>query len=234
MTSKDKPKRGEGRTFVRETKPKAAAAKSETGAKSFRKDAAKGAPKRDSKAPAKAAGKRDLARAADEKLFRKQSTPSAAAATGGDQKPERISKILARAGVASRRDIERMILDGRVTLNGKLLDTPVINVTLDDKVEVDGVPIRGIERTRLWLYHKPGGLVTTNADPEGRPTSSTICRKACRAFSPSAASTSTPKACCCSPTMVACRAFSNCRPPAGCAATASAPMARSIRKRWTS
>ncbi|NLS17948.1 pseudouridine synthase [Rhizobium sp. P40RR-XXII] len=88
----------------------------------------------------------------------------------GDGKAERISKVMARAGVASRRDIERMILDGRVSLNGVLLDTPVVNVTLADKIEVDGVPIRGIERTRLWLYHKPAGLVTTNADPEGRPT----------------------------------------------------------------
>ncbi len=87
-----------------------------------------------------------------------------------DGKAERISKVMARAGVASRRDIERMILDGRVKLNGVLLDTPVVNVTLADKIEVDGVPIRGIERTRLWLYHKPAGLVTTNADPEGRPT----------------------------------------------------------------
>ncbi len=88
----------------------------------------------------------------------------------GDAKAERISKVMARAGVASRRDIERMIMDGRVKLNGKLLDTPVVNVTLADKIEVDGVPIRGIERTRLWLYHKPAGLVTTNMDPEGRPT----------------------------------------------------------------
>mgnify|MGYP001037999602 CR=1 FL=1 len=87
-----------------------------------------------------------------------------------DGKAERISKVMARAGVASRRDIERMILDGRVKLNGVLLDTPVVNVTLTDKIEVDDVPIRGIERTRLWLYHKPAGLVTTNADPEGRPT----------------------------------------------------------------
>ena len=88
----------------------------------------------------------------------------------GDAKAERISKVMARAGVASRRDIERMIMDGRVKLNGKLLDSPVVNVTLADKIEVDGVPIRGIERTRLWLYHKPAGLVTTNVDPEGRPT----------------------------------------------------------------
>jgi 23S rRNA pseudouridine2605 synthase len=83
---------------------------------------------------------------------------------------ERISKVMARAGVASRRDIERMIMEGRVRLNGVVLDSPVINVTLADRIEVDGVPIRGIERTRLWLYHKPAGLVTTNADPEGRPT----------------------------------------------------------------
>jgi len=90
--------------------------------------------------------------------------------TDGESKAERISKVMARAGVASRRDIERMIMEGRVTLNGTVLDTPVVNVTLADRIEVDGVPIRGIERTRLWLYHKPAGLVTTNADPEGRPT----------------------------------------------------------------
>ncbi|MBY3102081.1 pseudouridine synthase [Rhizobium laguerreae] len=93
-----------------------------------------------------------------------------AAETEGEAKAERISKVMARAGVASRRDIERMIMEGRVTLNGRVLETPVVNVTLADRIEVDGVPIRGIERTRLWLYHKPTGLVTTNADPEGRPT----------------------------------------------------------------
>ena len=106
----------------------------------------------------------------DAKPMKAAPAKAAAETDGGDGKAERISKVMARAGVASRRDIERMIMDGRVRLNGVLLDSPVVNVTLADKIEVDGVPIRGIERTRLWLYHKPAGLVTTNADPEGRPT----------------------------------------------------------------
>lgn len=83
---------------------------------------------------------------------------------------ERISKIMARAGVASRRDCERMVLAGRVSLNGTVLTTPAINCTVADKIEVDGKPISAIERTRLWIYYKPAGLVTTNHDPEGRPT----------------------------------------------------------------
>lgn len=83
---------------------------------------------------------------------------------------ERISKIMARAGVASRRDCERMIMDGRVKLNGKTLESPAVNCTPSDKIEVDGELIGAIERTRLWIYYKPAGLVTTNFDPEGRPT----------------------------------------------------------------
>jgi len=83
---------------------------------------------------------------------------------------ERISKIMARAGVASRRDCERMIMERRVTLNGKVLESPAVNCTPQDRIEVDGQVIGAIERTRLWIYYKPMGLVTTNFDPEGRPT----------------------------------------------------------------
>ena len=83
---------------------------------------------------------------------------------------ERIAKYLARAGVASRREVERMIEGGRVTLNGKTLDTPAVKVTRADRIEVDGKPVEPPAATRLWRYHKPTGLVTTHADPEGRET----------------------------------------------------------------
>jgi 23S rRNA pseudouridine2605 synthase len=83
---------------------------------------------------------------------------------------ERIAKRLARAGVASRRDAEDMIAAGRVSVNGKVLDSPALNVTGKDRIEVDGAPIPAIERTRLFLFHKPSGVVTTNKDPEGRQT----------------------------------------------------------------
>ncbi|WP_455474312.1 pseudouridine synthase [Bartonella sp. B30(2025)] len=83
---------------------------------------------------------------------------------------ERIAKRLARAGVASRRDAEMMIVAGRIVVNGAVVTTPAFNVTRSDIIKVDGKPLSPMERTRLWLYHKPAGLVTTNRDPEGRPT----------------------------------------------------------------
>ena len=101
------------------------------------------------------------------------SKPERAATAEEQDRPvaeERIAKRLARAGVASRREAESLIIDGRVSLNGTVLKSPAINVTSSDEILIDGKPIPIIERTRLWLYHKPAGLVTSNNDPEGRPT----------------------------------------------------------------
>ncbi|KNG94122.1 pseudouridine synthase [Pseudaestuariivita atlantica] len=83
---------------------------------------------------------------------------------------DRIAKVLARAGVASRREAERMIAAGRVAVNGKVIESPALNVTGSDRIAVDGKPLGAAEPERLWLYHKPAGLVTTHRDPEGRAT----------------------------------------------------------------
>ena len=90
-----------------------------------------------------------------------------------DTKPpegDRIAKVLARAGVASRRDAEKMILAGRIAVNGKIIDRAALNITDADKVTVDGKPMTPPEPPRLWLYHKPIGLVTTTRDEQGRAT----------------------------------------------------------------
>jgi 23S rRNA pseudouridine2605 synthase len=83
---------------------------------------------------------------------------------------ERIARRLARAGLCSRREAETWIAAGRVAVNGKVLASPAVNVGPEDRIEVDGTLLRPAERTRLWLYHKPKGLVTTARDPQGRPT----------------------------------------------------------------
>ncbi|MFG1431600.1 pseudouridine synthase [Xanthobacter sp. V2C-8] len=83
---------------------------------------------------------------------------------------ERIAKVVARAGLASRREIEEWIAEGRIAVNGEVLTSPAVTVTAKDKITVDGAPLPEKERTRLFIYHKPRGVVTTNRDPEGRAT----------------------------------------------------------------
>lgn len=83
---------------------------------------------------------------------------------------ERIAKVMARAGLCSRRDAESWIEAGRVAVNGEAITSPALNVGRGDQIKVDGKPLPGRERTRLWLFHKPRGLVTTQNDPEGRST----------------------------------------------------------------
>ncbi|MBK0326748.1 rRNA pseudouridine synthase [Rhodobacteraceae bacterium F11138] len=83
---------------------------------------------------------------------------------------DRIAKVLSRAGIASRREAERMIAAGRVSVNGTRIDSPALNVTDKDRITVDGKALADPEPARLWLYHKPPGLVTTTADEKGRET----------------------------------------------------------------
>ncbi|HLJ71758.1 MAG TPA: pseudouridine synthase [Roseiarcus sp.] len=103
--------------------------------------------------------------------------PKSASARRGQKPPpakrhpgERIAKAMARSGLCSRRDAEAWIAAGRVSVNGEALTSPAFNVTERDDIRVDGAPLARRERTRLFLFHKPRGLVTTARDPEGRPT----------------------------------------------------------------
>ncbi len=81
---------------------------------------------------------------------------------------ERAAKVLARAGVASRREVELLIEAGRVALNGQVLTSPAVNVGQGDILTLDGLPVAEREPARLWRYHKPAGLITTHKDPKGR------------------------------------------------------------------
>ena len=91
---------------------------------------------------------------------------------------DRIAKILARAGVASRREVERMIADGRIAVNGKVIDTPAIKLPGVKGITVDGKPVEAAEAARLYAFHKPAGLLTAERDPKGRPTIYTALRNA--------------------------------------------------------
>jgi 23S rRNA pseudouridine2605 synthase len=92
------------------------------------------------------------------------------AETGAGERRERIAKVLARAGVCSRRDAERWIAEGRVSVDGHVLTSPAVAVTTTNDIRVDGKPLPAPERPRLWRYHKPAGLVTSHRDEKGRPT----------------------------------------------------------------
>jgi 23S rRNA pseudouridine2605 synthase len=88
----------------------------------------------------------------------------------GEAEGERIAKRIARAGIASRREAERMIAEGRIALDGTTVTTPATLVTAASRITVDGRAVGAPEPARLWRYHKPRGLLTTHADPQGRPT----------------------------------------------------------------
>lgn len=98
-------------------------------------------------------------------------TPSKnASASDGTDKGERIAKVLARAGICSRRDAEKLIAAGRVKVDGTVLTTPAVNVVPGTPITVDDKPVPEPDAARLWRYHKPQGLVTSHRDDQGRPT----------------------------------------------------------------
>jgi len=131
-------------------------------------------PKRARTTPARPTGNREVAPTASDTSVSAPLPP----APHIDGKDERIAKLLARAGVASRREIERMIADGRVALDGVVLETPATILTSLRGVTVDGQPVAAPERTRMFRFHKPSGLITAERDPTGRPTIYTALRNA--------------------------------------------------------
>jgi len=92
------------------------------------------------------------------------------AGSDADNKRERVAKVIARAGLCSRREAERWIGEGRVTVAGVVITTPALSVTAADAITVDGRPLPKPQQAKLWRYHKPPGLLTTYRDPQGRPT----------------------------------------------------------------
>lgn len=90
--------------------------------------------------------------------------------SGEKREGERIAKVMARSGVCSRRDAEKMILEGKVRVNGKVISSPALNVSDADTIVVNNKPLAKKEQTRLWLFHKPKGYITSHKDEKGRDT----------------------------------------------------------------
>ena len=141
------------------------------GGRPFKSGGGKGA----GKTTGKTTGKPEFGK----KPFGKPRGPAKGSKGGKSERPtrppkayegERIAKAMARAGACSRRDAEEWIAAGRVAVNGRTLESPAFNVTSADKITIDGRPMAARDKTRLFLFHKPRGYVTTDHDPEGRET----------------------------------------------------------------
>ncbi len=117
-------------------------------------------------------GKEIEGKARESKKSKPEKTQSNIGHRGSDRKPTnmRLAKAIARTGLCSRREAERWIIRGRVKLNGQIIRTPAVNIGAKDKVEIDDKPLIARSATRLWLYHKPKGLIVTEKDPKGRRT----------------------------------------------------------------
>ncbi|MGJ0425669.1 pseudouridine synthase [Methylocystis sp.] len=129
------------------------------------RDAESARGKRPGKPPAKSSGKSSGKPPSKLRVAAPAPAPREGAFEG-----DRIAKVMARAGVCSRRDAERWIADGRVAVNGRVQTSPAFNVSDSDAITIDGAPMQARERTRLFLFHKPAGYVTTARDEEGRAT----------------------------------------------------------------
>ncbi|MDO9564405.1 MAG: pseudouridine synthase, partial [Bradyrhizobium sp.] len=128
-------------------------------------------PRRDNEDDSKVFAKRPAFGGRGEYRERKPEFEKRAARPPREKKSgERIAKVLSRAGISSRREAERLIEAGEVTVNGKLVTSPALNVTAADKITVSGQPVGAPEPARLWLYYKPEGLVTSASDEKGRDT----------------------------------------------------------------
>ncbi|GLK42562.1 pseudouridine synthase [Novosphingobium resinovorum] len=154
------------------------------GARSDSRDGERGyRPRRDDRAFGSDRGPRPARPTGPRPNLKPGAAPRAAAPTPKDpslpaREGERVAKLLARAGVASRREVERLIIEGRVTLDDVVIETPSTVLTSLRGVAVDGNPIAEAEGTRLFLFHKPSGLITAERDPAGRPTIYTALRNA--------------------------------------------------------